>query len=126
MYEISFVKQITVSDPDLYINDCCWGGDVVRDELMPLVRANGYDSIETHQEDWGWFIWFRRGAIHLAIDIGCDDFKDGRFRVLLSSHTKKMFFIRVESDTPELEELKDLVITRLEAWASSVQCQKTK
>jgi hypothetical protein len=71
-YELSFTKRLKVSDNDLYFNDCCWGGDQVRDSLLSLVEGHLY-NIQTGQEDWGWFIWFRKPPIRLAIDIFCDD-----------------------------------------------------
>ena len=67
-YEIGLTKSVEVSDPSIYINDCCWGGDVVRDELLPLISQK-FEDVVTEQEDWGWFIWFRRAQIRLAIDI---------------------------------------------------------
>jgi hypothetical protein len=75
-YEITFTKSLSVRDESIYINECCWGGDVVRDELLPLVSQNAAD-LQTGQEDWGWFIWFKRGQVHLAIDICCDDPRKG-------------------------------------------------
>ena len=122
-FEVSFVKRLTVSDPDLYINDCCWGGDQVRDYLLPLVEGR-FEKIQTTQEDWGWFIWFRKGEVRLAIDIFCDDPEKGRFRVRVSSERKKgWLFGRCEIDTPELEGLKDQVVDRLSGWAGKVEVE---
>jgi len=38
-YELSFTKAVRIQDRDQYINECCVGGDVVRDELLPIVTA---------------------------------------------------------------------------------------
>ena len=123
-YELSFRKQLTVADPDLYINDCCWGGDQVRDYLLPLVDGR-FEKIQTTQEDWGWFIWFRKGEVELAIDIFCDDPKTGEFRVRVSSERKRgWLFERWETDTLELEGLKDEVVARLSAWAVEVKVER--
>lgn len=99
---------MTVTDRSRYINDCCWGGDVIRDWLMAVV-AEQYQEIRTEQEDWGWFIWFRDGAIRLAVDIFCDDIASGAFRVRLTSRRKKLIGSEI-LDTPELEQLRDLLV----------------
>jgi hypothetical protein len=121
-YELSFTKRLTVSDSEMYINDCCWGGDQVRDYLLPLVEGR-YEKIQTGQEDWGWYIWFRRSPLRFAIDIYCDDPERGEFRVRLSAQRKRWPFDRSEIDTPELEELKEQVIARLTAWAGKVEIE---
>lgn len=123
-YELSFVKRLSVSDSEIYINDCCWGGDQVRDYLLPLVEGR-FEKIQTTQEDWGWFIWFRKGEVRLAIDIFCDDPEQGQFRTRLSSERKKQwFFGRTEIDTPELESLKHEVVARLSAWVGNVEVER--
>ena len=61
-YEISFRKFIEVPDPEIYFNECCWGGDVVQQQLLPLVTAE-YTDVMAEQEDWGWFIWFKKGDL---------------------------------------------------------------
>ena len=70
-YEIAFTKRLDVADTDVYINECCWGGDVVTEQLLPTVNAR-YEDVQRDQEDWGWFIWFRKGRTSLAIDVFCD------------------------------------------------------
>jgi len=123
-YELSFRKPLSVADPEAYINDCCWGGDQVRDYLLPMVEGR-FEKIQTTQEDWGWFIWFRKGEVRLAIDIFCDNPKTGEFRVRLSSERKKgWIFGRWEIGTSELEELKDQVVARLSAWAGKVDVER--
>ena len=121
-YEVSFTAPFAVADPTHYINDCCWGGDVIRDRLMPLV-AKGYQSVQTDQEDWGWFIWFRDGAIRLAIDIHCDDISAGAFRVRLTSRRKKLIGSEV-LDTPELDRLRDTLLSATAAWTGPVRIEK--
>ena len=59
-YEVSFTKRVPIADREQYFNECCVGGDIVVDVLLPSVRAR-YEQVQTHQEDWGWFIWFRKG-----------------------------------------------------------------
>ncbi len=51
-YELSFTKSVRVADPKIYFNECCWGGDVVRDQLLSLISSK-YEHIQTGQEDWG-------------------------------------------------------------------------
>ena len=122
-YEFSFTRRFTVNDAEIYINQCCWGGDVVRDRLLPTVTAN-FEDIQTAQEDWGWFIWFRNGPVRLAIDIFCDDPKTGAFRVHLSSWRRMLFFARSFVDSPELEKVKDLVCSEIQAWAGGYQIKE--
>ena len=114
-YELSFTKPLDVPRSDDYINECCYGGDVISDELQPLVTAR-YGDVEANQEDWGWFLWFREGDVRLAIDIMCDDPAAGAFRVRLTSRKRGWLFTKVV-DTPELEELRSTVTARLTEWA---------
>jgi hypothetical protein len=65
-YELSFSKQLPHIDREQYINDCCIGGDLVVNQLLPSVQAR-YTDVQTEQEDWGWFIWFRKGNVRLAV-----------------------------------------------------------
>jgi hypothetical protein len=120
-YELSFSKPIAVSDESQYINECCYGGDVVADLLLPTVKGR-FEDIQTHQEDWGWFIWFRRGSALLAIDIFCDDPETGSFRIHLTSRAKRWLLPDIVTDLPELGEVKDLVIPLLQEWTGS-RCQ---
>ena len=118
-FEIAFTRPIAISiDRDAYINECCIGGDVVVDALMPAVRAR-YTDIQSNQEDWGWFIWFRKGPVKLAIDVHTDDGDAGEFRIRLTSQTKR-FLGHKEEDTPELDELRALVESELRKWSATV------
>ena len=117
-YEVSFTKAVNVSDPGIYINQCCWGGDVVRDHLLPTISTK-FENIQTCQEDWGWFIWFKREPVHLAVDIFCDDPDMGKFRIHLTSRRKKLLLLDYVVDTPELEEVRQLVCSKIEAWGGN-------
>jgi hypothetical protein len=114
-YEVSFTKRVAVVDREQYINECCIGGDVVVNRLLPSVRA-GYTDVQTNQEDWGWFIWFRKGSVRLAIDIFTDDPEEGAFRIHLTSRTKRLLVFDTVVDTSELDELRALVASQLESW----------
>ena len=114
-YGVSFTKKISVPDDAHYFNECCYGGDVVADVLLPVIEPR-YDSVRSNQEDWGWFIWFRDGAASLAIDIFCDDPKVGEFRLDLTSRTKRWLVFDSVDDLPELERIKDIVLTALKGW----------
>jgi hypothetical protein len=116
-YEIAFTRQVAISDREQYINECCVGGDAVIDRLLPAVRER-YQDIETNQEDWGWFIWFKKGAVKLAIDVHTDDGDAGEFRIRLTSQTKRFLGYK-EEDTPELEELRALVESELLSWSAT-------
>jgi hypothetical protein len=119
-YELSFTKSVRVADPKIYFNECCWGGDVVRDQLLPLISSK-YEHIQTGQEDWGWFLWFRRGRVNFGIDIYCDEPELTAFRILLTSRRKWLPFSGLRAGKSELEELRELVYTQLTSWAGSVE-----
>jgi hypothetical protein len=114
-FELSFVKRLPALERDRYINECCVGGDLVVDRLLPGVRER-YTDVQTEQEDWGWFIWFRQQGVRLAIDVFTDDPDEGAFRVHLTSRVRRLFSDRVV-DTPELEELRAWVTSMLDGWA---------
>src|SRR5262245_56138693 len=101
-YEIGIVKAVKVASEDIYFNDCCFGGDVVSDRLLPMIRTL-YQDIQANQEDWGWFIWFKHGAVSLAVDIFCDDPASGVFRLRLTSKVKRALWGSRTVDTPELD-----------------------
>src|SRR5262249_12575113 len=109
-------KAFTVTNPDIYINDCCLGGDLVRDHFLPLI-SNRFSQIQTGQEDWGWFLWFRDGKVKLAIDISCNDSQSGEFQIHVSSTTTSFGIFKSSADTPQLEALADLVKSDLLQWA---------
>jgi hypothetical protein len=121
-YELSFTAPVAVSDSSHYINDCCWGGDLVRDRLMPLL-SESYHTIRTDQEDWGWFLWFRDGAIRLAVDIHCDDVAASAFRIRLTSRRKKLIGSEIV-DTPELDRLRDVLLPAMGAWTGSLRIER--
>jgi len=117
-YVLSFTKQVHVTDPDQYINTCCYGGDIVSDRLLPSIRKR-YEAIQANQEDWGWFIWFRSGAVRLAIDIFCDDPEVGAFRMHLTSRTPRFLLGDSVIDTPDLQDVKQLVSDEITNWVGS-------
>jgi hypothetical protein len=110
-YEIEFRAKFTVADPEVYINDCCWGGDVIRNKLLPVVRA-GFRDVQTSQEDWGWFIWMKRGTKRISIDIFCDDKEGGTFRIRIAG-SQKGWINRKPLDDSEVESIKNMVINEI-------------
>jgi hypothetical protein len=123
-YEIAFTKPLHVADADIYFNECCWGGDLVTDRLLPIVTGH-YEDIQHEQEDWGWFIWFRKDRTALAIDIFCDDPEQGAFRIHLTSRQKRWLLFDSVVDTRELDALKDAVLHELESWTGT-PCDATR
>lgn len=117
-YEVSFTKRVPVGERERYINDCCIGGDVVVNQLLPSVRAR-YTGVQANQEDWGWFIWFRKGGVRLAIDVFTDDPNGGAFRIHLTSRIRRLLVLDTVADTPELEDLRALVEAELSGWIGS-------
>ena len=104
---LEFTRAVMVSDRDHYINECCVGGDIIVDALLPAVRER-FDEVESAQEDWGWFIWSKRGQLLFAIDVFTDDAEAGRFRVCLTTRVKRLFGYK-DVDAPELDELRSFV-----------------
>ena len=117
-YEIAFTKPVAITDRAQYFNECCVGGDAVVDHLLPAVEAR-YTDIQSNQEDWGWFIWFKSGSVKLAIDVHTDDGDAGEFRIRLTSQTKRLLGYK-EVDTPELEDLRALVESDLRRWSATI------
>jgi hypothetical protein len=116
-YELSFTRRVPLLARDEYINECCVGGDAVAGHLLPAIQSR-YHAAQMNQEDWGWFIWCRKDAVALAVDIFTDDPDEGTFRIHLTSRIKKWILLDSVRDTPELEELRTLVVTRLEPWVN--------
>ncbi|MBO9689090.1 hypothetical protein [Roseateles chitosanitabidus] len=50
-YALTFTKQVKTPDVDEYINDCCIGGDVVLDRLLPALRSRYGNDLQSNQ-DW--------------------------------------------------------------------------
>jgi hypothetical protein len=117
-YGVTFKKRVPIANRAEYFNECCVGGDAVVDQLLPAIRAR-YTRTKSNQEDWGWFIWFRKGNVGLAIDVFTDDPDGGEFRIHLTSTKKRLFWGGSKVDMPELEELRELVLTELRDWAAS-------
>ena len=123
-YVITFVRPVAISEPDQYINDCCMGGDLVLDQLLPGLRELD-PRAQPVQEDWGWFSWFELAGVKLAVDVHTHDVETGEFEVHLTSRTPKRFFGDKVQDTTELDALRDIVVARLHAWsASGLQVQQ--
>lgn len=117
-YEISFRKPLTIDEESIYVNDCCWGGDIVQQQLLPLIEEE-YTDIKAAQEDWGWFIWFKKGELNLEVNIMTDS-KEGEFRIHVVAARVRFFGLsrRVGDDTPEVHALAEVVANRLREWAA--------
>jgi hypothetical protein len=114
-YEVSFAQKVEIKDRERYWNDCCIGGDVVLNQLLPIIRES-YDGLESNQEDWGWFAWFEKSRVKLAVDVFTDDPESGEFRIHLTSRVARFLFGDKIEDTPELEELRSVVANELTSW----------
>ncbi|WP_410497945.1 hypothetical protein [Chitinibacter sp. S2-10] len=114
-YSLTFQKSVEIIDPEQYFNDCCIGGDVVLEQLLPTLNSQ-YCDIEANQEDWGWFAWFEKSGVKLAVDIFTDDQVANLFQIHLTSRKPRLLFGTTVQDTPELEELRQIVEKQLNAW----------
>jgi hypothetical protein len=115
-YIVSFVKAVQVAEPEQYINDCCIGGDIVLDGLLPVLRERYGSDLQSNQEDWGWFAWFEKSGVKLAVDVHTNDHKAGDFQLHLTSRRPRLLLGAKVQDTPELEQLRELVVSRLQSW----------
>lgn len=115
-YIVTFTRPVSVADRQSYINECCVGGDVVLDRLLPSLRERYGSDLASVQEDWGWFVWFEAAGVKLAIDVHTHDPAAGEFQVHLTSRRPRRLFGSKVEDTPELEELRELVLGRLLSW----------
>lgn len=114
-YTLNFNKNVEIEDREKYINECCVGGDIVLDQLLPALRKQ-YGELQSEQEDWGWFAWFKQADINLAVDVFTENDKTGSFQILLTSRVPRFLFGHKTRDTPELQELKSLIISQLRSW----------
>ncbi|MYN44759.1 hypothetical protein GTP23_06690 [Pseudoduganella sp. FT93W] len=117
-YELSFVKSIAQVERESYCNNCCVGGDLIAEALLPALTPR-YGELDPIEEDWGWHIGFKYADVKLAVDIFCDDPDKGEFRVHLTSRVRGFFGSKVR-DTPELEILKRMLIDAISAWEDYV------
>jgi hypothetical protein len=115
-YVVSFVKSVEIADREPYINDCCVGGDVVLEQLLPSLRGRYGPDLQSNQEDWGWFAWFEQSAVKLAVDVHTTDHEILEFAVHLTSRSPRFLLGSKVQDTPELEQLRELVVSQLESW----------
>lgn len=118
-FEIRFCRVVAVADAEQYINECCWAGDVIRDALLPAIEQR-FSAVQTDQEYWGWFIWFRYGRDRMALDIFCDDRKAGHFRVWVTQSTKRGWILSRCIDGAAAEEVAALVTAELNLWGATV------
>lgn len=115
-YIVSFVRPVQVTDPEQYINECCIGGDIVLDRLLPALRARYGNSLQANQEDWGWFVWFEQSGVRLAVDVHTHDHTLLEFQLHLTSRRPRLLLGTKVQDTPELEQLREVVVSQLQAW----------
>ena len=114
-FSIRFRKPVDVTEAEPYINDCCIGGDVVLEHLLPALRQS-YGDLEPTQEDWGWFVWFEHVGVNLAVDVFTQDPLTNEFEIHLTSRKARLLRSARVVDTPELEALRRRVVSSLEAW----------
>src|SRR4051812_8091495 len=97
-YALTFSKAVQVTDSGQYINDCCIGGDVVLDQLLPTLRKR-YPGASAIQEDWGWFSWFDFEGTKLAVDV--HTLEQNSFQIHLTSRKSRFLLPAKVVDVPE-------------------------
>ncbi len=123
-YEISFQKQIEIKDEDVYFNECCYGGNVIADRLLPSIRER-YKDVLSNQEDWGWFIWFKKDGYKLSIDIFCDNYSAAEYRIYITSQRRRYLIFEQLVDDEEIEKIKELVLENIDEWSLNT-CKVSK
>ena len=114
-YQIAFTKRLDLTKNMNYLAPVCHGGDLVAREILPFLRAN-YPGVLLTQEKWGWHIFFNDDGAQIGLQIFCDDFPAGRFRLIVVSKIKKLFFGKRVEDVAELRYLMGLVTPIIEKW----------
>ena len=114
-YRLKFKKPVAISDPEKYINDCCIGGDLVLAQLLPGLRER-FQDIRSDQEDWGWFAWVDQPGVKLAVDVFTEEVEAGEFIMHLTSRKPRLLLAAKIEDLPELEVLREQVVSDLKAW----------
>jgi hypothetical protein len=115
-YVIRFTRPVQITDRDRYFNDCCVGGDIVLERLLLPMRERYGIELKPDQEDWGWFVWFGQAGIKLAVDVHTEDHMLWKFQLQLTSRRPRFLLGDKVHDTPELEQLRELVIAQLRSW----------
>jgi len=114
-FVIRFRKPVEVAGDEPYLNDCCIGGDVVLERLLPTLREQ-LGEVEPTQEDWGWFVWVEDDRVHFAVDVLTQNPITSEFEIRLTSRRRSFFRPARVVDTPELEALRARVVAQLETW----------
>jgi hypothetical protein len=116
-FEVSLrLPGLSVPEDADYINDCCWGGDVIAGHLSPHVKER-YRGVASGQEDWGWYVWITDRDYRLEVDIFCDSREGAEFRIHLVSTRRRRLLPNVIVDLPSLDDLKAFVVPILESWS---------
>jgi hypothetical protein len=123
-YAIVFKKEIRPDAPSIegepeYINECCRGGDVVAERLRAaLVEA--FENVALGQEDWGWYVEARRGDVRLWLRVYQHAEAGDEWLVNIETRRARPWLgvlgLTYLVDTPELEEAKRIVVSRLDGW----------
>jgi hypothetical protein len=115
-YSIRFTRRIASYSTEPYINDCCIGGDLILDQLLPTLRDAYGPSLEAIQEDWGWFVWFEHGGIKLAVDVFTHDHISGEFEIHITSRRPRFLRSAEVVDVPALDVVRERVVGALQRW----------
>jgi hypothetical protein len=99
-----------------YINDCCWGGDVITARLLAALPRSHRD-VDTGQEDWGWYLWITEGDLRLEFNVFCHSPAQASFQAHLIALRRRRILSNIIIDHPALDELAALAIPLLESWS---------
>ncbi len=109
MLSITFKSRISASGS--YINDCCYGGDVVVGWLEKLVIP-GFSSVDSGGEDWGWYKWYHQKGQRFEVNVCCHDKEVGDYEIQLYYMKKSGWFSWKESQE-DISDIGEIVCVML-------------
>lgn len=111
------IRKIFADIPEReYINDCCFGGDEVLNQIKPEIASGmkiDESKITIYQEDWGWALEFSKDDIYYFLGLNNVGETEGKtdFTVLFEAtkKVKKFLFTKSVDATGELNEFIEII-----------------
>jgi hypothetical protein len=112
-YVAIFHHEVAIKDKNQYINPCCYGGDVIGNLLQPRLRDAGFTIDLFDQEDWGWFLWLKKGKSGYSIDIGLEEEAQWKFKLFVVGKQSFLTQLFKKDKQPHLKELCQIIDSTL-------------